>query len=160
MILITWIAYSLTPAYQQTLTIDVPFTNTYRCVSTTDGSINSKSQIDHVKVKIAGLMRRNAKQTIIPAENLKHIVIDTLVKPYENSLLINEADIFTVDELKLKKVSLPKKPTLENLSILFFNKLSVLLPKIGGQLVNVSVYSDKLKASNLRYKSTDYSKFS
>jgi hypothetical protein len=39
---------------------------------------------------------------------------------------------------------------------MFFNKLVPIMPKIGAQLVSVTISSDDIKASHSRYKVSNY----
>jgi len=162
-IFIVWLAYSVTAAYQQTLTINVPFEETYRHVPKL--SQTKKWKLDSIKVKVTGSIKKDKelKSTIILGQLIEDMVKDNIIIPYQNCLLIQEANIFNIDENiiqvgdnTLRRCPLVKNPTVENLSIMFFNKLSKLTTAIGCQLVSVKLESEGLKVIHSRYKISDY----
>ena len=156
-VIILWVAYSLSAAYQQTLTISLPFHETYRYVPNLNKYV--KYKIDSIKVTITGSLKKDSLSgsTIAPASRIKQSIHDNIIDPYKNCLLIQEANTFIVDENILKRCPIVKSPTLENLSILFFNKLLPIMPTVGAQLVSVTIYSNNIKATQSRYKISNYS---
>lgn len=150
-ILVIWLAYSVTAAYQQTLTITIPFQETYRYVP----KLSSKKwKLDSIKIKVTGSMKRDKelKSTLVHGNLLEDLVNENIITPYKDCLLMQESNIFTVDEKILRRCPLTKNPTIENLSIIFFNKLAKLTDKIGCQLVSVKLASEGLKIMHSRYK--------
>lgn len=152
-----WVVYNVSAAYQQTITISVPFDNTYRYVPNL--SINRRYKLDTIKVTVSGSIKRDSSNsgTILPASNLKNLVTEHITQIYKDSLILQEAHTFMVEETVLKRQPLVKNPTVENLSILFFNKLSSLTPNIGCQLLDVTIVSDGIESSHSRFKPSNYS---
>jgi 6-pyruvoyl-tetrahydropterin synthase len=150
--LVVWVAYSVTVAYQQTLVTTSRFTDTYRHVPKLHGL--KKAQLDSIKVTVTGRIKKSGPSGPIIAlgEEIKKIVQEQIITPYSGCLIMYEANTFTVDEHVLKRYSVTKEPTLENLSIIFFNKLAPLMPKLGCQLVSVNLVSEDLEVSHSRYK--------
>ena len=149
--LLTFI-YHRTAAYQQTLTITMPFEDTYRYVPGLDPE--KKFKLDRIKVTITGMLKTGAE--ITPGDKVRQILQETIIQPYRNCLIVQDAHVFTTPEQVLKRCPVTKSPTVENLSLLFFNQLASALPKIGGRLASVRVESGDLRASSYRYKISDY----
>jgi hypothetical protein len=151
LILIVWVAYSVTAAYQQTLTVLCPFNETYRYIP----SLSKKnSKLDSIKITVTGRIKKKSESgpIITLGSDIKKVVHETILDPYSTCLIMHETNTFTVEEQVLKRHPLSKEPTLENLSIIFFNKLVRLMPKLGCQLVSVSLQSQDLEVSHSRYK--------
>lgn len=156
LIAIIWIAYSITAAYQQTLTVQVPFEQTYRYIPNL--SRERKFKLDTIKITITGPIKRDANKqaTIIPADELKALVHEQIVVPHKDCLLIHEVNTFIVEESILKRFPIVKAPTLENLSIMFFNKLAPIMPEYGCQLTSVKLVSEGITVTHSRYKMNNY----
>lgn len=154
-VVIIWVAYSVSAAYQQTFTIKVPFEETYRYVP----ALNEvhKFKLDNIKVTVAGSIRKKTPAIITPGHEITAVIKEQIINPYKSSLLMHETLIFAVQEEKLKRCPLAKHATMENLSIVFFNKLAPLMPDIGCQLVSVQLESEGLKVAHARYKMNTYS---
>lgn len=150
--LVLWIAYSVTVAYKQTLTVECNFNNTYRHVPNLH--TNKKSQLNTIKVTVTGRIKKNGSDGPIIAlgSEIKKIIQEQIVNTYTGCLIVREINTFTVQESTLKRFPITNEPTLENLSILFFHKLSSFMPKLGCQLVSVNLSSDDLEVSHTRYK--------
>lgn len=155
-VIIIWVAYSVSAAYQQTLTVTLPFEDTYRYIP----SLNKdhKYKLDSIKVTVTGRIKKdiNLSSTIVPGDKVKQVIKDNIIDFYKDSLLIQEAHTFTIEEEVNKRYSISKIPTLENLSIIFFNKLAPLMPKLGCQLISVQLNSEGLKVDHSRYKMSNY----
>lgn len=155
-VIVVWIAYSVSAAYQQTLTLTIPFDETYRYVP----NINKdhKFKLDSIKVTITGTIKKDSllDSTIVPSDRIKNVIQENIISPYKDCLLIYEANTFIVEENVLKRCPILKNPTLENLSIIFFNKLAPIMPKIGCQLVSVRLMSEGTKVTHSRYKISNY----
>lgn len=156
LIIIILTAYSVSAAYQQTLTISIPFEETYRYVP----NINKdhKFKLNSIKITVTGSIKKDSQSgsTITPGNRVKEVVRENIISAYSNCLLIHEANTFIVEENILKRCPIVKNPTLENLSIMFFNKLAPIMPKIGCQLVSVHLASEGIKITHSRYKMSDY----
>jgi len=156
-VVIICIAYSVSAAYQQTLTITVPFQETYRYAP----SLNKdyKFKLEAIKLTVTGSIKKDsvAGSTISPGSRIKDIILENVINPYANCLLVQEANTFIVEENLLKRCPITKNPSLENLSVMFFNKLAPLMPLIGCQLVSVKLTSEGLNVTHSRYKISDYS---
>ncbi|CAH6421729.1 Hypothetical protein HVR_LOCUS1369, partial [uncultured virus] len=166
------VAYAISAAYQQTLTVTILFDETYRYVPNLNK--DRKYKLDSIKITITGSIKRDSLSgaTITPGARIKEIVQENIIHPYKNCLLIQEANTFIVSDsiLKrtvntsdvneisddLKRCPIVKNPTVENLSTLFFNKLAPIMPKIGAQLVSVKIDSEGIKGSHSRYKISHY----
>ena len=158
-IIVICVAYYVSAAYQQTLSVSVNFEDTYRYVSNlSDGNGKNKFKIERVEISVTGSVKKDAgrNSTIIPANHVRKAVMETLISHYANCLLVQETDIFVTKENSLKKYPLVITPTLENLSVLFFNKLSDVMPELGCQLASVTLESEGVKVSHSRYKISDY----
>lgn len=155
-VIVVWIAYSVSAAYQQTLIVSIPFDETYRYVP----SLNKdhKFKLDTIKVTVTGVLKKDSVSgsTIVPGAKLKDFINENIVSPYKDCLLVHEANTFIVEENVLKRCPIVKSPTLENLSIMFFNKLAPLVPKLGCQLVSVKIVSEGTKVIHSRYKMNTY----
>ena len=151
MVIVIWIAYLVSAAYQQTLTITVPFYETYRY--TPNLNKDYKFKLDTIKLTVTGSIKNNSisGSTISPGSKLKEVIRATVIDPYANCLIIHEANTFIVEETVLKRCPITKNPSLENLSILFFNKLAPLMPLIGCQLVSIKLTSDGINVTHSRY---------
>jgi hypothetical protein len=155
LIIIVWTAYYVSAAYQQTLTITIPFEETYRYVPNLNK--NHKFKLESIKITVTGSIKKDSLSgsTIAPGKRIKDLVRENIINSYSNCLLIHEANTFIVEENILKRCPIVKSPTLENLSIMFFNKLAPIMPKIGCQLVSVHLISDGTKVTHCRYKISD-----
>lgn len=155
-VIVVWIAYSVSAAYQQTLTLTIPFDETYRYVPNLNK--DHKFKLDSIKVTITGTIKKDSLlgSTIVPSDRIKDVIQENIISPYKDCLLIYEANTFIVEENVLKRCPIVKNPTLENLSIIFFNKLAPIMPKIGCQLVSVRLMSEGTKVSHSRYKISNY----
>lgn len=155
--ILLWLAFSLSAAYQQTLSIEVPFEETYRYVP--NFNTDKKYKINKIKVEVTGKLKLESatSATITPGIKVQQLIKEHITDPYKNCLLIQEANTFLVDEKVLKRCPLTKSPTVENLSVIFFNKLVPLMPEIGSQLVSVTIVSEDVKVTHSRYKISDYS---
>ena len=156
MITVIWIAYSISAAYQQTITITIPFEETYRYIPNLNK--NHKFKLDTIKVTVTGAIKKETVlgSTIVPGSHIKDFINENIIHPYKGCLLIHEANTFIVEENILRRCPIIKNPTLENLSIMFFNKLASIMPKIRCQLVSVKLMSEGLKVTHSRYKMSDY----
>ena len=156
LIILIWVAYSFSAAYQQTITITLPFDETYRYVPHLNKYL--KYKIDSLKVTVTGSIKKDSLSygTITPSSHIKDIIHKNIIDPYKNCLLVQEANTFLVDEKILKRCPIIKSPTVENLSIIFFNKLLPIMPNIGTQLVSVTISSGDIKATQSRYKVSNY----
>lgn len=159
LIVVVWLAYSVTAAFQQTLTLTVPFDETYRYAPNLNKQ--HKFKLDSIKVTVTGSIKKDAGFTISPGALIRQLVQENIIDSYKNCLLVHEANTFIVDEQVLeeqvlKRCPITKNPSLENLSIIFFNKLASLMPKIGCQLVSVKLASENLNVTHSRYKMSDY----
>lgn len=156
LIIIIWVAYSITAAYQQTLAVQVPFEQTYRYIPNL--SRERKFKLDKIKITVTGPVKRDASKhaTIIPAEQIKALIYEQIVSPHKGCLLVHEVNTFIVEENVLKRFPITKAPTLENLSIMFFNKLAPLMPDYGCQLISVKLFSEGITVTHSRYKMNNY----
>lgn len=164
LIIVIWVAYLTSVTYQQTLSITIPFNETYRYVPKMSSSPSQlasiinlnkdhKYKIDSIKITITGSIKRDSLKgsTITPASQIKDVIHENIINPYKNCLLIQEANTFIVEENILKRCPMTKNPTVENLCILFFNKLAPLMPKLGAQLISIRIISEGVKASQSRH---------
>ena len=150
--IVIWIAYSITAAYQQTLIMTIPFEETYRHIPNLN--TKKKSKLESIKITVTGRIKKKSPSGSVIAlgSNIKDLVKETIIDPYKGCLLVYEANTFIVEEHILKRHPIIKDPTLENLSIIFFNKLSRVMPKIGCQLVSVNLICEDIEVSHSRYK--------
>ncbi len=152
-IVIIWIAYSVSATHQQILTITLPFKDTYRYIPNLNN--DDKFKLDAIKITVTGSIKKDSS-TIIPKTKIKDIITETIISQYNNCLLMPESHIFIVEENVLKRCPITKNPTLENLTIIFFNKLAPLMPKVGCQLVSIKLVSEELKSTYSRYTLNNY----
>lgn len=152
LVLLGWFFYSVTSAYQQSLSISIPFNSTYRYIP--KFNLQKKYQLDKIKVKVAAPLRN--KSLIISGKALENIVNEHIIQPYMKTLLVQEVNMFSVDDQNLKRCPTVKSPTVENLAVLFFSKLEKFTGKAGCHLISVSVYSDGVKATQTRFKASNY----
>jgi len=155
-VIVLWIAFSVAARYEQKLSISMAFDETYRYVP----NLNRvhKFKLDKIGITITGTMKKDAvsESTIIPGDKLKDFIRDNIIRTYKDSLIIQEANTFIVEENILKKYPIVKNPTLENLSIIFFNKLSPMIEKWGCKLSSVKIESEGNKVTHSRYKINTY----
>lgn len=176
LILIIWIAYYFTAAYQQTLIIETELQQTYRYVASLNPA--RRYQLDSLRVEVTGKLKTDpaAEATIVPADQIQALIEEHIVEPYRHALLIHEASLFAVDESllvpspsgpppseslsepppRLRRCPFNKTPTLENLSISFFRKLAAVIPRVGAELVSVELKSGPIRVSHSRYKISNY----
>ena len=162
-IIIILLAYIFTAAYEQTLSLTIPFEETYRYLPDV-----TTAKLDSIKITVAGTIKQDKMSlaTIVHGNRLQDLVKECIINHYKNAILFHEADIFNIDNVCIKpedqtentakRIPLSKYPSIENLSIIFFNKLGPLLPKIGCQLVSVGISSENLKVTHHRYKISNY----
>lgn len=150
---VVWIAYMVSATHQQTLTVTLPFEETYRYIPNLNEE--DKFKLDSIKVTVTGSIKKDST-TIAPKKVINNIINENIMSQYNGCLLIHEANTFTVEENVLKRCPITKNPTLENLSIIFFNKLAPLMPKIGCQLVSIKLVSEGLKSTYSKYKLNNY----
>lgn len=147
LVVIIWVAYATTPSQQQTLSVSVPFDETYRYIPSLN--THEKFKIDSIKLTVMGSIKKDT-ETIVLMSQLKDLVREKIVDPYRNCLIMHEANTFTIEENKLKRCPMVKNPTLEHLAIIFFNKLYSLTPHLGCKLNRVTIISNGMKASYSR----------
>lgn len=154
--IIIWVCYGVYAAKQQTVSLSVPFEESYRYVPHINK--DKKYKLDSIKIKVTGSIKRDAQNnsTITLGSRIKQLVRDTVIDPYKNCLIVQEANIFIMEEKVLKRCPMEKNPTVENLSIIFFNKLGPIMSKIGAQLLAVSLRSEGVKATHSIYKISNY----
>ncbi len=170
LILIVWAAYSFTAAYQQTLTIEIPFENTYRYINhpidnsanqhcnhdKLDITTNNEEEIISMKIIVTGSMK-SENDMICPSNTIKQFIYDNVIIPHRNSIIAHESQLINNRKYDLKRVPIVKSPTLENLSILFFHKLAPIMSRMGCQLVSVTIKERDRKVTHARYKISNYS---
>jgi 6-pyruvoyl-tetrahydropterin synthase len=153
-IIVVYVAYTVSAAYQQTLSVTIPFVDTYR------STLNNKNtmKLDTIKITVSGNIKNDFIRpgVITLGDEIKEIIEEHIINHYKGCLLIHEADTFNVEENVLKRCPMIKNPTLENLTILFFNKLGPIMPNIGCQLVSISLLGGGMKVKHSRYKMSDY----
>jgi Na+-transporting methylmalonyl-CoA/oxaloacetate decarboxylase gamma subunit len=103
LIILIWVAYSVSAAYQQTITITVPFDETYRYVPNLNKDL--KYKVNSIKVTVTGSIKKDSLSaaTITPGSRIKEIIHSNIIEPYKNCLLIQEANTFIVEEKILKR---------------------------------------------------------
>jgi 6-pyruvoyl-tetrahydropterin synthase len=155
--ILIWVAISVSAAYQQTLVIEVPFDQTYRYVP--HFNAHKRYQVDKIKVTVTGRLKlaKDATATITPGIKIKDVVKEHITEPYKNCLLIEEMHTFLVEETVLKRCPMTKSPTVENLSVVFFNKLATVMPEVGAQLVSVKLVSGDTTVTHSRYTMSNFS---
>lgn len=167
LVIVIWLAYAISAAYQQTIILELPFEETYRYSPMIN--INQKYKVDKIKLTVSGTMKKGFMGnknsfSLILASRVKNIIRENIILPYKGSIILHENDMFLVsDDLleindieKLKRVPIGKSPNLETLSVIFFNKLQPLLNKIGVRLSSVKLISGSLKAVHSRHKISDF----
>lgn len=156
-VILVWVAVSVSAAYQQTLIIEVPFDETYRYVP--HFNAQRRYQVDRIKVTVTGRLKlaSDVNATITPGVKIRDVVKEHIIDPYKNCLLIEGVHTFLVEETVLKRCPMVKSPTVENLSVLFFNKLATVMPEVGAQLVSVKLVSGDTKITHSRYKMSNFS---
>jgi len=149
LIITIWIAYSVSAAYQQTLSLNLKFNDTFRYYNTTF------FKLDSIRVKITGKI--NDKGLITNSTLFNNLLLNEIINHHSNTLITHEYNIFTSPNSIYKKIiGLPIEPSVENLSIYYFNLLEPLIKNIGCQLLSVSVSSNNLTAKDSRYKINNY----
>jgi hypothetical protein len=150
---IVLLSYYLTASYQQKITLTVPFENTYRF---TELNKTNACRLDTIKITITGKIPKG-QSTIIPSRHIEQLIQENIIIPSQNSMFILESDIFSVNtDSLLHRIPMVKDPTLENLSIHFYNKLSPLISKLGCQLMAVRLSSNGIKVIHSREKMSYY----
>lgn len=145
--LIVYLAYYVSAAHQQTVSISLPFQETYRYHN------EDIQQLDEIKITVTGKLKNN----IISDSNLlREKLLATIITPYTGAILLHEAETFIIDDRSLKRIQLTKQATLENLSRIFFNKLAPLMPEIGARLTAVKLLSNGVKVTHSQYKMNNY----
>lgn len=154
LVIVVWVAYAVSAAYQQTLQVSLSFSDSYRYWR------EARYSIDKIDVTVTGTRRNDI---LVDVDSLREVVTRDIVEPYRRCLLIHEpltftidSDTVTVDDIKLKRCPIANAPSLENLSVLFFNRLAPSLLGIGAQLASVTLYSDGLVVTQARYKISTY----
>ncbi len=155
-LLIVWIAYCLIPSYQQTITVKSAFENTNRYIPHFNDS--QLYELDNIKVVVTGSVKKNNKiiSSIIPSLTIEKIINEYIIDEYRNCLLLHESDSFNINDSLLvegiKRYPIDKYHTNENLSIIFFNKLSPIFLNNGCQLVQLTLVANGAKVSHYRHK--------
>jgi len=154
--MIIWVAYCLTPCYQQTITAKSSFQNTYRYIP----YFNSDKlyKLDKIKIIVTGSIKKNQEHlsAIVPSLSLNQILDEQIINQYKNYILLHQVDSFIINDTllinNLNRYPLDKYPTKENLTTMFFNKLAPILLEKGCQLVQVTLIGDGAKVSHYRHK--------
>ncbi len=168
--LIVWAAYSFTAAYQQTLSIELPFENSYRYINNpTDNNqiqlynidnpnvtTNSPKEILSLKIVVTGSIK-SENDMICPSNTIKKFIYDNVIVPYKNNIIVHESQLINNRKYNLKRLPIVKQPTLENISILFFHKLAPIISRMGCQLVSVTIKETDRRITHARYKISNYS---
>lgn len=156
MAIIIWIAYSYSAAYQNTITMTLPMMDTSYYINGMQYPITS------ISLTISGKMKNKKTPQIIDSHKLQSNINEKLIVQYKDSIIIHEADIFRLSENNTfegkKRHPIPKQPTLENLSIIFFKKMETFVNEMkqGALLVSVELISDNLRVTRSRYKINSY----
>jgi 6-pyruvoyl-tetrahydropterin synthase len=141
---VIYVAVILANPAKQQLTLTVPLTDTYRYS-------DRKAKIDYIKITVKG-NKNSKKDKSKPLQDsstiIENIIRETIVEQYQGSLLVQESQLFTVQDDDLKRRSVPKLPTLENLAELFDVKLAPLLNSIGYSIVSIKLSSEGLRVSH------------
>jgi 6-pyruvoyl-tetrahydropterin synthase len=152
--------YCRTCGHQQSLTLTFPFTESYRFIP--DVNKEKRYKLDSIEISVTGSIKKDSS-LITPQNKIEEIVNDNIISCYNNSMLIPEKDALTINEKLLEtkngllnRYPLKKNPTLENLTVLFFNKLEPLFPEIGCQLTSIKLRSEGIKLKYNRFKLRDY----
>lgn len=148
-IVIILAGYSIAATYQHSYTTKLNFNNTYKyfgkhCLS-----------LDYVKIKISGSVKNNT-DVIVSNKELDSIVYENLIKPYENSIIVHESQLF-IDDIPndIRRISVKKNPSLEYISFLFFQKLSKVLSELGVRLIYVKIGSGSKESKYSKNKYYD-----
>jgi uncharacterized membrane protein len=74
LVIVIWVAYAVSAAYQQTLTLTIPFDETYRYVPNLNKDL--KYKIDSIKVTITGSLKKDSLSggTITPGTRIKEVI--------------------------------------------------------------------------------------
>src|SRR5579862_6556841 len=83
--IIIWFVYYRTCGHQQTLTLSIPFTNTYRYIP--DINKEKRYKLDCLEITITGNIKKDMS-LITPQNKIKEIVKNALIDEYDNSLLL------------------------------------------------------------------------
>lgn len=158
-LLIIWLVYISSVAYRETLTVEVPFENTYRYVPYL--SKNKLHKLETIKIKVAGALKKNINNSgcITLADDIKSIIKFNIISAYEQSILVQEQNLFIVPEqlkTNLKTTTTIVSPTVENLSVLIFNKIEPLMKNIGSKLIKVTIIGKDIRSAHSRYKPKNY----
>lgn len=145
---VIWAIYNVSAAHQQTITVNSKFINTYRHVPT----VNNKKhfRLSSIKVTISGSVTQDG--ILIMGKELKDLINKNIIEQYKDTLLLHESSVFMIDT-DLKRFGMTKIPTVENLSVYFFNKLRSLT---NFHVLEVSVISNGIESSYTRYKPNTY----
>lgn len=167
LVIVIWLAYAISAAYQQTVTVELPFDETYRYSPMIN--INKKYKLDKIKITVSGTMKKGFMGnknsfSLVLASKVRNIINDNIIIPYSKSLILHENDMFLVsekllasgDSLILKRAPLAKSPNVETLSVIFFNRLQPIFNKLGVRLSSVKLISGSLKAVHSRHKISDF----
>ena len=138
MIIFIVIKYNSAATYVTTLTVDIPFEETYRYIP------EAKYKLNNMIIKVVGALD---KGKIFLAKDLKALFIENITDKYKDSLIMQESQTFKIPETNLKRCPITKDPTVENLSIMFFNKMSPILKKEKISLVSVTLISEDISSS-------------
>lgn len=146
--LLIWLAYTVTAAHQQTLSINLPLQNVYCHFK------GVRYPINNVKITVT---KRSNTQGIIAQEDLRNIIQQNVIDNYRNSIFIQESDLFILRDTKLARISMEREASLENVTRLLFSTLSPILGDTGCHLVSVKLISGDISVTSSRYKVSDYS---
>lgn len=139
-------AYNVAPKYQQTITMTVPFNNSYR-------HLDKIYKMDTIEVTVTGSIKKKTK--ISSTNKIKEVIQDHVINYFEGTI-VQESKILELKDRTGKIIPVSKAPTLENLSVQVFKKLAPLMPKIGCQLISVQLVSENVKITHSRYKAINY----
>lgn len=138
------VAYNISATYQQTITMTLPLVDTYR-------HLDKTYKIDSVEVTVAGTIKN--KKKIASTEEIKSVIQQVILDKYQG-VIVHKDKVLEVQDKKLVPISKPA--TLENLSVMMFNSLAPLMPKLGCQLTAVQLESEDIKIARSRYKISTY----
>ena len=147
--LLIWLAYSVTAAHQQTLSVDYNFRNTYRYV------FDKMYRIDNIEITVT--KRDKNSDLIILKKDLDDIIYNNVIREYRNTIFVQEDELFSMSDNKLARISTEKAPILENLTRLFFTNLSKKIGETGYHLISLKLESEGVSVTSSRYKISDYS---
>lgn len=140
-IVVILLAYALSTSYEQTITMSIPFVESYRY-------LDKLYKINTMEITITGKIKN--KKKIVSLEKLKQTIQDVIIEPYQG-ILIQENELLKLQNIDMKLIPVSKSPTLENLSINIFNKLYPSLKKLGCRLTSVQLVSEDLKIKHSRH---------